>query len=101
MKTAHSRLEDAEEEIRHPTGGTREHHLPVSFLSKYLDVENQVKGKLRWAHFYKCVDFASRPHRLAWGTCQSSQTQVSSEAILGSWSLTEHSSKKMHRPCPI
>jgi len=59
-------LEDAEEEISNPTVWTIEYRLPVSFLSKYIDVDNPVKGKLWRANFYQCVDLTSHPHWLTW-----------------------------------
>jgi len=66
IKIAYSLKENAEKEIREPVVWTLEYLIPVSILSKYMEVENPCTGRKWRANFYKCADSTSHPHWLTW-----------------------------------
>ena len=66
IEMSHSLEKNVENEIREPLIWTIEYKIPISILSKYMDVDKPASG-VRWrANFYKCGDKTSHPHWLTW-----------------------------------
>lgn len=66
IEISHSLETNAENEITKPLTWTVEYRIPLSILSKYMEVDKPEPGA-RWrANFYKCGDKTSHPHWLTW-----------------------------------
>jgi hypothetical protein len=66
IEMSHSLEKNVENEITEPLTWTVEYKIPLSILSKYMDVDKPASG-VRWrANFYKCGDKTSHPHWLTW-----------------------------------
>lgn len=66
IKISHSLTKEVEQEYAEPENWIVEYSIPVSVLSKYMQVDEPGPGVSWRANFYKCADKTSHPHWLTW-----------------------------------
>ena len=66
VKISHSLIKDVEQESTEPEVWTLEYNIPISILSKYMEVDVPKPGVNWRGNFYKCADKTSHPHWLTW-----------------------------------
>jgi len=66
IEISHSLEKNVENEISEPLIWTVEYKIPLSILSKYMEVDKPEPGVHWRANFYKCGDKTSHPHWLTW-----------------------------------